>query len=146
MNYVKLYTAIMIFAFLSACTDEDLINPEPQPGINISGLELTISEIGETSAKITYQLVNPNGTKRILYKRKTSDDDYKVVTLKAKEVVLTDLEKSTTYEVKFQVYNNNSTLTSKSYYFTTKSIDNNYSGFYLRSKKLSKFIFRTFCK
>lgn len=136
----------MIFAFLSACTDEDLINPEPQPGINISGLELTISEIGETSAKITYQLVNPNGTKRILYKRKTSDGDYKVVTLKAKEVVLTDLEKSTTYEVKFQVYNNNSTLTSKSYYFTTKSIDNNYAGFSFRSKKLSKFIFRTFCK
>lgn len=129
MKILKSFFLLLLITLLTSCSSND-----SDIALDISNITLKISHIKLTEATIMYNGNFTGNTSRILYKEKSSTDDYQSFNLGGNIAKLTNLQKATEYEVVFEASNNSSSVQSKPYYFSTKAVNFDYSKFYTFSE------------
>lgn len=127
MKFLKPIYLLLLVSLMASCgSDKDVIEQD----LNISDVEITISNVGLTTAKVMYNGSYSGDNASILYRLKNSSDAYQTANSNTSEFILSNLEKATDYEVTFEVSNNDSNLQTSLYYFTTKAVSFDYETFY----------------
>ena len=127
MKFLKPFYLLLILSIIFSCNSDD---PETEQELNISDLTLTFSDIERTTVTVDYSGNIVGETKKILYREKNTTEDYQTMIFVNNQLVLNNLIGATEYEAKFETSNNSSNIQSNLYYFTTKSVNFDYSKLY----------------
>ena len=133
----KVITTLSFILFLFSCNKEE----EKVLTIDVS---IQGKIIKTTTAELYFGAFYVGGLEKVraLYKPVNSNEDYQKIEINYgingdRKLILSNLIKATRYELLFETYNDKSSVKTKSFYFTTKAVNFDYSKFYNNSQNYS---------